>query len=186
MRSIRIFSIAALLSLSAPGFTETLSDSEINKWVNAATALQSWGKQQHSKEFVPEGSEVIAMKNPAHAFSLSINEAKKTPHFKDIQGVLKQNGYSDADKWAQTGDRIMTAHVANSMAKHKEMTPEAMGAAMQEVQNNPNIPANIRAQMEQAMQGSQAMIKSAQDAPAEDKASVQRNAKVLEQFFKAK
>lgn len=185
MRSIKTLALASLMSLSTLGFAGDLSDAEINKWVTAATALQSWGKQHEKSDLVPAGTEAVTMKNPAHAFSTGINEAKKTPYYGEIQGVLKQNGYSDADEWAQLGDRIITAHVANTMAKHKEVTPQQMGAAMQQMQNNPNIPPQLRAQMEQVMHGSQAMMQSAQQAPATDKAAVQRNASTLEKFFKA-
>lgn len=185
MRFLNIMTLAITLSLSSFGFAADLTDAEIQKWVTAATALQTWGKQHKSEDVLPEGAQVIAMKNPAHAFTQSISQAKNSPYYGEIQGLLKKNGYSDADEWAQLGDRIITAHAANAMGNHKEISPEQMGMAMQQMQNNPNIPAHLRAQMEQAMQGSQAMMKSAQNAPEADKIVVQRNAKVLDKFFKA-
>lgn len=185
MRILKVVTLATVMSLAPLGHAAELSDAEIQKWVTAATALQAWGKQHNSKTAVPEGQQAITMKNPAHAFTHGINEAKKTPHYGDIQGVLKQNGYSNADEWAQLGDRIITAYAANAMGKNKQVTPDQMGMAMQQMQNNPNIPPHLRAQMEQAMQGTQAMMESAQKAPEEDKRVVQRNAKVLDKFFKA-
>lgn len=186
MRSLKLLAIASLLSWAPLSMAADLNDAEVNKWVTAASALQQWGKQHQTKDLMPSGPEAVALKNPAKAFSHGINEAKKTPHFGDIQKILSQNGYSDADEWAQLGDRIITAHVANKMAG-SDMTPEKMKMAaeqMQQVQNNPNIPPQLRAQMEQAMKGSQAMMQSAQEAPAADKAVVSRNASVLEKYFK--
>lgn len=185
MRILKVLTLATVMSLSPLSNAADLNDAEIQKWVTAATALQAWGKQHNSKDLVPEGQQAITMKNPAQAFTHGINEAKKTPHYDDIQGVLKQNGYSNPDEWAQLGDRIITAYAANAMGKNKQVSPDQMSAAMQQMQNNPNIPAHLRAQMEQAMQGTQAMMQSAQKAPAEDKAVVQRNAKVLDKYFKA-
>lgn len=187
MRSIKILALASLLSLSPLSVAADLSDAEVTKWVTAASALQKWGKQHEQKDFMPNGPEAVALKNPAKAFTHGINEVKKTPHFGEVQGVLKQNGYSDADEWAQLGDRIITAHVANKMAGRKDISPEQLKMAsqqMQEMQNNPNLPPALRAQMEQALKGSQAMMESAQDAPAADKAVVLRNASVLEKYFK--
>ncbi len=186
MRILKIMTLATALSLSQISIAADLSDADIQKWVTAATALQSWGKQHASNEVIPEGQQVAAMKNPAHAFTQSINEAKKSPHFGDVQGVLKQNGYANADEWAQLGDRIITAHFANAMSKHQAFTPDQLGMAMKQMEDNPNIPAHLRAQMEQAMQGSQAIMEAAKDAPAADKAAVLRNAGVLEKFFKAR
>lgn len=185
MRLLKIITLTTLMSLAPLTHAADLNDAEIQKWATAASALQAWGKQHQTSDLVPEGHDAAAMKNPAQAFTNGMIAAKKTPHYGDIQGVLKQNGYSDADEWAQLGDRIIAAYFANSMSKHPEVSPEQVNMAMQQMQNNPNIPPHLRAQMEQAMQGSRAMLESAQNVPAEDKLIVQRNAKVLDKFFKA-
>lgn len=183
-RSPKVIVLASFMTWSSLGVAADLSDAEINKWVGAANALKTWSKQHQNNNVVPDASRSAAMKDPGHAFTLSMQEAKKSSYYGDIQSVLKQSGYSDVDTWAQLGDRIMTAHVANKMAEHKEVTPEKMDAAMQQL-NNAKIPPQLRAQMAQAMQGSHAMMQSAQQAPAEDKQAVARNSKVLEQFIKS-
>lgn len=183
MRPLKILSLAAMLTFSSAGMADDLSDAEINKWINATTALQTWGKQHEKNDVMPAGQEVAAMKDPGHVFSASIEQAKKGPLFSQMQEVLKQNGYSDADQWAQIGDRIVAAKTANALGNTKGVDPKAMGAAMQQMQNNPNVPPQMRAQFEQMMKGSQAMMQTAQESPPEDKAAVQRNAKVLDAFF---
>ena len=175
------------LALSLPAFALELTDQNVQKWMQSYSAIMDWSKTQDKKEL--EFLEKEQAANTPEFDALFTNAMKGMKNHKiygEFTGVLKKNGYSNPDEWAQLGDRIMAATLAVEMEKHEAnsgQTRAQMKQAMDAIMNNPNMTPEQKAQMQQMMGMGNQMMDVASNVPAKDKEVIKRNASIIKQVM---
>ncbi|MEQ8179487.1 MAG: hypothetical protein RIC52_02355 [Amphiplicatus sp.] len=106
--------------------------------------------------------------------------ALKEKHPADHQrlaALVKPHGFS-VDSWAETGDRVMIAYMAEKAEEHPESLAhaQAMDPAMLSM-----VPPEMRAQMEGVM----AMMETVKKAPAADRAALRPHMAALDAELEA-
>jgi len=177
--------LLATLLLSSSTFAAGLTDKDVKNWLTSYQSVMAWSKTQDQKDlqFMDKN------KNPdmAHMFANSITEMKSHKIYGSFAGVLKKSGYSDPMAWGQMGDRIMSATMAVELEKRNTTSAAAkvqMQQALQQIQNNPNMSPEQKAQLQQMMGMSNQLLDVADKVPAEDKDAVRRNADLIKSMMK--
>lgn len=181
-RSFRLFSTFCFsLLLSTASLAAELTDQTIKQWVGAYQAVQIFCQERDRKD-LDFMKEQPAARDMSNLFTQAIQQMKGHPIYSDFAGVLGANGYSDPMEWASQGDRIMAASLATQLDKTGKASADQraqMQQAMQTVQNNPNLTAQQKAQLQQMMGLGSQMVDAAEKVPPADKAAVQRNEPLL-------
>ena len=174
------------LTFSLPALALELTDQNVQKWIKSYSAVMEWSKTQDKKELEFLEKEQNADPKFDALFSNAMKGMKDHKIYKDFSGVLKKNGFSDTDEWAQMGDRIMAATLAVEMEKHQATSAQTrtqMKQAMDSLMANPNMTPEQKAQMQQMMGMGNQMLDVADNVPANDKAVIKRNADMIKQVM---
>lgn len=178
----KIFGFIFFVLASSFLHAEALTDAEIKNWGKAYGDVIKWAQSTEFKEgFVKDSASV----EDGRIFSNMVKSVRaEGKHYKSLAKVLKSNGYSDPDKWADTSDRIMIAYMANVVAGNEEQL-EAQVKQVETMMNSGQIPAQQKALMEKMLPRMKASLKAAKQASDEDKAGVARNQGFLEEMLSA-
>lgn len=172
----RIFNLTVTalfaLFLAFPAVAGDLTDDRIKGFVESLTELDELAERYDDLdelEDIGEESRDAAEGGDFNPMSMAVREMRGHEIYDDFTSIVKKHGFSDAEDWADAGDRIVRAMMAIEMERqgHGDMRAE-MEEAMREMEQNPNITdaqrQQMRQQMEQAVSGMEAMA----DAPQAD------------------
>lgn len=176
-----ILSIILLCCTATLAQAEGLTDAEIQKWTKAYQAIVSWAEKEHIEDELDANTQSTEY---SRVFSQMMEQTRTNKHYNALVEVLDDSGYSDPNKWSATGDRIMTAYMANEMAGN-EAEVEQQLKQVQSMMASGMMPAEQKAMMEQMLQESSKALKAAKQAPEGDKQAVKRNQPLLESVFGA-
>ncbi|MGO3296666.1 MAG: hypothetical protein ACTILN_13455 [Marinobacter sp.] len=101
-------------------------------------------------------------------FSSSVEELKGEEAYGRMENLVQKNGFENLTQWAATGDRIYGAWMAIEMADQSPEINQEMQRAMAELDNNPNMSAEQKAQMRSLMEAGLGVTKVASEAPPAD------------------
>lgn len=160
---------------------EGLTDAEIQKWTKAYQAVVNWAEKEDIEDDLNADTQSTEY---GRIFSQMMEQTSTNKHYNALVDVLDDNGYSNPEKWSATGDRIMTAFMANEIAG-SEVEVKQQLQQMQSMMNSGMIPPEQKAMMEQMLNESSKALKAASQAPEGDKQAVKRNQKLLESVLGA-
>ena len=166
----------AALMLQASCFAADLTDKDVQQWVASYKAVIQWAKTQDKQDLAFMKQQ--QRPDMSHLFSSSLQEMKGHKVYNGFTKVLGENGYKDPTVWGHLGDRIMTAAMAEELAKRKTTSAETkakMQRAMQAIDANPNLPAEQKAKLKQMMAMSTELLDVADKVPQADKDVIKRN-----------
>jgi len=171
------FVLALMLSLVSFGaHAEKLTDSTIRAFITSLEKAQT---------LAPEFEELndeqnIESINLSRIFSSSVEELKGEDAYDRLEGLVQDSGFNDLNEWAATGDRIYAAWMAIEMADQSPEINQEMQSAMAELENNPHMSAQQKAQMRSAMEAALGVTKMASEAPPADIEAVKPHVKALQ------
>ena len=157
------------VALIAAGPALALDDDAINNWVDSMEALQTWSEEEGVDD------EPIADGTPGDAdFEQMLAEAAR--EYPEAEDIIRDNGFSGADDWANTGSRILNAWMALEASEEAPRMEEEMERQMREIEDNPHISDEQREMMKEQMEQARGMIQGmTEDVPEGDKEAVERN-----------
>lgn len=176
---MRTLLIALLCLNSTLIAAQDLTDADIQQWTKAYTAVVNWAENSNIED------DFGNTQNPSdysQVFSQMMDQTRASKHYQQIVDILKKNGYSDPQLWSTTGDRIMTAFMANEMDATQVSVDQQM-QQMKAMMDSGMIPPEQKAMMEDMINASTKALQAAAKAPAADKAAVKRNRALLDSVF---
>lgn len=177
----KIFGFILLILASNLLHAQALTDAEIKNWSKAYAGVMKWSQTNDLKNDLMKESAKV---EDGRMFSSMVQYIRAGgKHYKSLVKVLKDNGYSDPDHWADTSDRIMIAYMAN-MIVGKEKELDTQMKQMEGMMHNDQVSAEQKALIENMLARVKSSLKAAEKATAEDKAGVARNLSFLEDVFK--
>lgn len=96
-----------------------------------------------------------------------------------IREVVGRHGFSGIMAWAQAGDRIIRAYLANKMDEENPEMAAQMKQAMEEIEKS-SMPAEQKEAMKQMVIASQKAMAAYASAPPADREAVKEHMKELE------
>ena len=177
--------LAVTLFAAAP--VHALDGDTIDRWIGAMYEFNEWAQHQpHASgtdDHEPAGdpADMDAMMAEVQR---SMAEAARMDA--EVQEIARRHGFADAREWSETSGRIFSAFYAVEMERAIPKMEREMEQSLREMENNPDIPeehkANMRAMMEQQMEVMQQAIP---DAPERDREAVAGRADELKAVFDA-
>lgn len=167
----------ALIGVLAFAPANALDDSQIDRWLESMQELQSWGESQEelpADEYTPEGPEDMD-------FERMLSQSAQ--QHEEVREIIRSHGYQDVGEWSSVGGRIYRALMAVEMQGSGDMQGQ-MEQALQELENNPNIPDEQKEQFRQQMERQMEQIAGMyEDVPEEDIRAVQRRREDLQRIM---
>lgn len=174
MNRLRIVGMALLTMfiLSAGhAVAETLTEQDVKNFISSLEALQ--GMEGEFAELADDmnqepddGAQTIP--DLGHLFSDAVGRMEGHPQFEQFSDIVEDNGFDSADDWGKTGDRVFRAWMAIEMQGQSSAAHQEVANAMAEIDSNPSLSAEQKAQMKAMMQGAMSMMEQASDAPDAD------------------
>lgn len=182
-KSITRWSLALVVSLLAfAAQAKDLSDSTIRAFIatmNDAQALQDkYGDTERWPD--PEDEETTSMPDMTRLFSTGVEQMEGTPAYAEFESVVEKRGFDSLESWASVGDRVFAAMMAIQMKSESSGVGQEMAGVMAEIENDPNMSEQQKAQMRAMMGAALNITKIADDVPAADIEAVRPHLKDLE------
>lgn len=105
-------------------------------------------------------------------FSSGLEQMQNHPMYNDIENVIKRHGFSSVEQWARTGDQVFQAWFALEMEEQGPAAQQEMQRALAEIDNNPHMTEDQKAQMRAMMGTAMNTMSAAKDVPDDAKRAV--------------
>ncbi|MDL0431957.1 hypothetical protein QPM17_12500 [Marinobacter sp. TBZ242] len=168
---LTIICLFALSPLSA--HAETLTDKTVRAFISSLEELQSMEDEfAELTEDISDEESAAEMPDLSRLFSSSVEQMKGHDAYNRMEDVVQQHGFSSAEEWGRTGDRIFRAWSALEMGEQSGQVNQEMTRAMEEINNNPHMSEAQKQQMREMMGSAMSAYEQAANAPEEDKRAV--------------
>ncbi|MGM0768118.1 MAG: hypothetical protein ACQEV6_08835 [Pseudomonadota bacterium] len=161
------------LLFSLASAADSLTDERVRAFIStlqdAETLEQDFDELNQELPDADDGSE---MPDFSSIFSDSVDKMRGHEAYDRMEDIVEDHGFDSMEEWGATGDRVFQAWMAIEMEdQHPEMARE-MAAAMDQINNNPNMSEAQKEQMRAMMGGATSAMESARNAPEADKQAV--------------
>jgi len=161
-----LFTLLALFSAGAQA--QSLSDQTISSFIDSLKAAEQLEPEFEDLSNDMDSQSDGTMPDFSRIFSDSLKELEGHQAYGQLEDLVQDHGFGSLEEWAATGDRIFQAWMAIEMEQQSPAAQEEMSAAMAEIENNPNMTAQQKAQMRAMMEGAMGAMQSASNAPPAD------------------
>lgn len=147
---------------------ELLTKKQVEQWLQAMPAVQSFADQNETAIDRFDTSDDLD-----HLFDeqVMVKPLKDAGLYDEFEDLVEDFGFDDPEEWAGISGRIFKALVAAQMAEQGSSVA-AMQAQMDQMMQNPSLPPEAKAMMEQHMAQAKAMIKAAGESPQADQETI--------------
>jgi len=175
-----LFTSVLTLLIAVNSWAADLKGADVSQWLKSMQVLQPW-MDKNEEKFSAQISEPT---NPDVAFKEAVSALKKAGLYDELNGKLKKLGYESVEQWNQLTRQVTFAWMALEM-RQNQAEVEAAKAQYEAMKNNPNIPPEQKAMMEQMMAPALAMVQMANQSSAADQNAVKPHQKALRDHFNA-
>ncbi|MCD1646578.1 hypothetical protein A8B84_06190 [Marinobacter sp. EhC06] len=175
-----ITTLFALLALFSAGTqAQGLSDQTISSFIDSLKAAEQLEPEFEDLSDDMDSQNDGTMPDFSRIFSDSLKELEGHQAYGQLEDLVQDHGFGSLEEWAATGDRIFQAWMAIEMEQQNPAARQEMDAAMAEIENNPNMTAEQKAQMRAMMQSAMGAMESASNAPPADVEAVRPHVEAL-------
>jgi len=161
-----LFTLLALFSAGTQA--QGLSDQTISSFIDSLKAAEQLEPEFEDLSDDMDSQNDGTMPDFSRIFSDSLKELEGHQAYGQLEDLVQDHGFGSLEEWAATGDRIFQAWMAIEMEQQSPAAQQEMNAAMAEIENNPNMTAQQKAQMRAMMEGAMGAMQSASNAPPAD------------------
>lgn len=186
MRAYFTFSFMFLFLLALPlgAQASTLGQTAIEAYIDSLELVRQLGERLQSegkhgfleREITPRNGELF----DPHTRGVKALQRESADDYSELGRIVRQYGFTSAESWALTGDRVVLAYGA---IKAEAESPEILQLAQQMQRMDPQmlqlVPPEMRQQMEQAV----SIARTLAQVPAADKRSVRPYTAQLDRVF---
>ncbi|KPP96950.1 hypothetical protein [Marinobacter sp. HL-58] len=180
IRTLNPVFVFCFVVFSYAAHAESLTDDTIRSFISSLEELQTMEDEfSELTEDLSAEEDATEMPDMSRIFSSSVEQMKGHDMYNEIEDVVRQHGFSGAEQWAKTGDRIFHAWSALEMGEQSGEVNQEMAKAMEEIDNNPNMSEAQKQQMREMMGGAMSAFEQAANAPEADKQAVRPHVDAL-------
>jgi hypothetical protein len=155
------------LALSSAALAQAALDRDtISRWIDAAKEVQVWAESQEDEAL---DDDLFDFDSSLPTFA-EIERAYAEIYRRDseVRGMIRERGFTSADEWGSVSARITMGMVAMEMDGVQPQMNAEMARAMAEMENNPNVPPQMREMMRQQMQQAMGGVERMTEGVRED------------------
>lgn len=162
--------LAALLSLAAfaAHAQEPLTDAKIRALITTIEKSQDMASEFEELNELASEREV----DMSRLFSSSVEQMEGREEYGILEDMVQNHGFSNLKEWAKTGDRVFAAWMAIEMGSESAGLAAEMQEALAEIDNNPDMSEQQKAQMRAMMAPAMSMSDAASNVPQQDMEAV--------------
>lgn len=173
------------LTLSLASFNaraENLSDSTIQAFIATMQDTRTLQEKYENTDGWPDpnSEDMDSMPDMSRLFSDGVERMEGTPAYNEFGNMVEKRGFDSLEDWASVGDRVFGAMVAIEMKGENPGAQGELAEAMAEIENNPDMSAQQKAQMRSMMGAAMGVTKMADNVPAADIEAVRPHMEALE------
>lgn len=143
-----------------------LTDSQVRDFIASLPAFQQLADEKAMPvDQLEEEQTEFDFTSP---ISSALQGMQGGPEYAEFNSLVKQHGFSSLEQWGGVGDKVFRAFMALELAQETSGMEGEMAQALREIEQNPHLSAEQRAQMKQMMTGSMQMMQAIHEAPAAD------------------
>jgi hypothetical protein len=144
-----IYGLTLALALTAAHANGALDRDTVTRWIAAAQDLQGWAEAQEVEDPDHELFDGTAM--PTYA---DVENVYREMYDGDAEArsTIRRHGFRSADQWADVSARITMGLLSLEMGEQQPQMDAEMQRALRELENNPDVPPQMREMMLQQMQ----------------------------------
>jgi len=158
--------VLLLLIASFANAGQALTGKQVQQWLNSIDAIQQWAeKQEGLDDKMPENT------NEMFSAEAMVAQLKAAGLYNDAKNIIQDNGFDSPEQWADIQMKIIKAMISLEMDK-ENVNAKEIQAQLDQIKNNPSIPAEQKEMMINMMQSSMSMMEQMSNAPEADKAAL--------------
>lgn len=175
MKVARLFGlIMILLMFSSFAQASALSGKQVEGFVNSMKELKPYF-DQYADEVGDDG-------DASSTAQLVQDWAASLKEHREVLGILKKHGFDEVS-WASVSQLVMKAYMTIKFGEEGKNVPAQMAESLKEIEANPDIPAEQKAEIRASMQKGIEDFEKNLDAPAEDQEAVRPYLGQLDEIF---
>jgi uncharacterized protein YecA (UPF0149 family) len=175
MRLVRLFGLVmVLVTFSVSAWAAGLSGSQVEGFVNSMKDLKPYFDQYADE--VGDDGDATSTAQIVKDWASGLKEQR------EVMGILKKHGF-DQNSWADVSQLVMRAYMAIKFGEEGRNVPAQMAESLKEIEANPDIPAEQKAEIRASMQKGIEEFEQNMDAPEEDQDSVRPYLDQLDAIF---
>lgn len=163
-RPLALLLLLILSLVSASAQAQELTDKKIRSFIATLEKTSTIG----SDFDYLDDSQDIELPDFSRIFSSSVEELDNREMYDRLENMVQNNSFKNLNEWAMTGDRIYSAWIAIEMAARSPAVTKEMENALSEIENNPNMSAEQKAQMRTIMEAALGVTRQANQASPAD------------------
>lgn len=160
----------ACVLLAPKAFAQNLTEANVRAFLDSLQAAEPV-LMEHEDELNEFDDEAESADFSA-IFSSGLEQMKGHAVYNDIEKVIKRHGFSSVEQWAQTGDQVFQAWFALEMETQGPAAQQEMQRALAEIDSNPHMTEDQKAQMRAMMGSAMNTMNAAKDVPDDAKRAV--------------
>lgn len=126
-----------------------LNEETISRWIEAAEDVQAWAATREDESVDDELFDFDGLPTFADIERVYAEIYRRDG---DVRDMIRERGFDSADEWGNVSARITMGMVSLEMGPQQPEMNAEMARAMREMENNPNVPPQMRERMRQQMQ----------------------------------
>ncbi len=154
------------LALASTALAQAALDRDtISRWIDAARDLHAWAETQeedYQDEDLLDSDGLPSFGDIERVYSDMYSRDG------DIRSMIRQRGFRSAEEWGNISARITMGMVSLEMGDVQPEMDAEMARAMREMENNPNVPPQMREMMQQQMQQAMGGVQRMTEGVRED------------------
>jgi hypothetical protein len=175
MRLVRLFGLVmVLVTFSVSAWAAGLSGSQVEGFVNSMKDLKPYF-DQYADEVGDDG-------DASSTAQLVQDWASGLKEHREVMGILKKHGFNETS-WAAASQLVMKAYMAIKFGEEGKNVPAQMAESLKEIEANPDIPAEQKAEIRASMLKGIEEFEKNLDSPAEDQDAVRPYIGQLDEVF---
>lgn len=160
-----------------------LTDDIVKQFVGAMVAVEDWSEKHSVEEMdmVDEETTDFSVESMSAMAQRWWEKNKDTPQGKDFMSIINKHGFADINEYITTVSAVMSAYVSYKMDEQNIDMDAQLASARASLDNNPNIPPEMRKQILSSLEQSAAMVRQMKENTNPHNVEVvKRNAGLIE------
>ena len=152
-----------------------LTEELVDRWISSQQAITAWG-EQHADRL-----DDLAHEGIPNSVAEFVQPLRSSGLYDEAEDILEKYGFDSPEDWAGVTLRIM--HAMGAVQMQGQAMDYDMQAQLEQMQNDPNIPAEQKEMMLKMMKEGMQMMEKAKNAPQADVDAIRPQLDKIMQFF---
>ncbi|MBE0484342.1 MAG: hypothetical protein IBX52_12670 [Bacterioplanes sp.] len=158
-----------------------LTDSDIQRWLNAMPNIVAW-QDAHEDQLDDEEDDIVFSTDMKKMIDQAIEQLKRAGLYNDFNRLIKQQGYSTIYQWGEYTQRISLAYMA-MLIDEEQVSLADMETQLAMIKNMDGFDEQEKAMMVTGIEASIELFKESSKISKAERALIRRHRAALDEQF---